>query len=191
MQINGSEATVEVFGAKTPMAEVLRQLGGHYENRGASHFFYPGETMGWGMALIKGRVERFLVTARDPGHSSVVYRISQSEAEFRKGQPDYTRHRLTDLPVFSGSRPTYFNADAGTRTRLEVSRCGAPAPSVYSSLDASLRNAGWAAVLPPAGEMKIYQKGRDIAVIQVSSSPDGDALITRVLKRGAASQETP
>ena len=183
MNLNGVEGVVHVYGIEKELLDVLEDLRSYYSMTGRTGEFFEGEPMAWGVGRDKKFAVRYFLQEGPSRATTLVYEIKQSLKEYLKTLDKPLQHQMDVIPPYPGSEPTYFMHDLGSDTALEVSSSSTSPEAVTDFYHHSLSTSGWRTRLGDAGSMRIFEKGRELAMISASEGADGVTRITRVHKK--------
>jgi hypothetical protein len=171
MQLNGAAAGMQVYGCEGAPAKVLERLITAYQALGAQAFCVSGQKMGWGVALLEGRVIRLLVAETGQRGMSTLFRIEQSEADFARSQRSPTAALPPSIPTFPGSQWTQAIHNETANSTVATATVGAEAMAVLRYYAEEMPRAGWQPGLGPRDVTSgMYVRGRELLLVAANST---------------------
>jgi len=183
--LNGGRGELEVFALDGTLEDALQALGPSGAALQLTRVS-PGLALG---LLREGKHVARLVLVQPPGTpAAVLFRIDQTEADFRQATPPPAASAIAGLPAMPGATPQFLAQDLHSGASLGVSQAPAPVQSVFAALDQQFGAAGWERLLPaPAARSSAFQwyrAGNTLCALLLSESADGQGTtITMLHKR--------
>ncbi len=171
--INGGDADLKVLSYSANLRSVMKGLDNQYAKRSGG-LFMNGDSIGIGIVHQAHTITRLLVLELRPENRCLVFTLNQSIVDYSRSETSPTHHLLTRIPHLPGSRPNFFMKDNGTQLSLEVSTTPSDSASAQSTMSSSLRQQGWVPMvplerMPQSPGLMIYVKGREIAMVSVTT----------------------
>jgi hypothetical protein len=171
MKLNGAAADMEVYGCEGSPAKILERLITAYQTLGAQAFCVSGQKMGWGVALLDGRVIRLLVADTGQRGMSTLFRIEQSEADFARSQQRPTAALPPSIPTFPGSQWTQTIRNETANSTEATAQVAADPTAVLRYYAEEMPRAGWQPGLGPRDETSgMYMRGRELLLVAANST---------------------
>ena len=171
MELNGAAAGMEVYGCDGSPPKVLERLITAYQALGAQAFCVSGDKMGWGVALLDGRVIRLLVADTGQRGMSTLFRLDQSEADFARSQRPPTVALPPNIPTFPGSQWTQTIRNETANSTVATATVGADPTAVLRYYAEEMPRAGWQPGLGPRDEVSgMYVRGRELLLVAANST---------------------
>ena len=185
VRINGGRGTLEALGAEFPVRDASRLLRGAYEDMGGAVWSFSGDSAAWGVALVGDRVVRWLALDVGSRRECVVFRIEQTESDFRASMKPPPGHQITALPVPPGARPVSFLMNETRGLSLEQSRAPLGVEETAVLMRSAVESQGWTPLAPEDrrhGRVSAmwFARGKETAVVQVTADPQGGSRVVRV-----------
>jgi len=173
VEINGGRAELTVFSWDEDYGAVVSKLQKtHFAGKDA--VFARGEGLSIGVIREGSAVTRIMAVNLPP--RSLVFRVAQTSAEFEKSRSASDVRRLTGLPVYPGSTPSFYVANGESGAGFELSRAGADEGTVRAFYEAALRGDGWAPMTGAGANATVYGRGDDICMLFVGTSDSGTTI---------------
>lgn len=187
--INGAPAGVEIWSASESLDATLNRLREEARRQGDVASFFPGSTMAWGMTSGGGQVTRFLCNASDSGRQTLVFRFSQTEADFRRASGTVKDMTLPeDIPMVPGAKAEFIAAGGEAGSTLAVFTVPGSAADARTFLARALQQSGWTPALGPAASpdngMGFYLRRSSLCGFTAKmSGHDGSCVVTVLHRR--------
>ena len=185
VRLNGGGGELRVVGAAGPLPIIFDQALKAYEAEGWKTAAFCGASLGWGVAVKGGEVTRLLSLKLPDRRETLLLRVRQSLEDYRRSGRPPEQAQTADVPVPPGGVSTFFAADEGAATGLEMLALPASPEEARGFYAARLAEAGWQAVaaadaVAPAG---IYMKGSIVLLCVVKSAGAGRGSLVTVLRK--------
>jgi hypothetical protein len=186
--LNGSRAEVEVWSASEPLAAALDHLRAEASRQGDIAAFLPGSAMAWGAVGGHGRMARFLCKTSESGRQTLVFRFSQSEADFHRTVAGPAEGGLPDsLRAPPGARPVFTAANEDSGTTIAVFTADGTPGEACAFMAESLAGNGWSPALGKTGSigpMGFYLRRDALCGFSAKmSGHDGSCVVTVLHRR--------
>jgi hypothetical protein len=171
MKLNGGAGSLEIYQVEGTPPQALERLTAGYRALGAQVFCVSGPQLGWGLVLDGGRVIRLLVTNMGEHHTSMLFRMEQTEQEFARSQQAPVQPLPPDVPLYPGTRWTQSIDDEAANSTTATATVGADPVAVLRYYAETLPNAGWKPGLGPRDQASgIYVRGSELLVVNANST---------------------
>ncbi|MDD4872564.1 MAG: hypothetical protein PHR77_18595 [Kiritimatiellae bacterium] len=170
--INSGKGDLAVVGFNKSITQLVSELSHIFNTK---NIIYSGGTMAFITARTEGFIMRLTVIKLGNNIQTLVFKIQQSEGDFRASAKPPKQHMIKDIPSFPGSEPTFYAADDKSNAGLAVSQTTSDPASVRSFFTSQLASSGWTPAMPGYSaqngpSMLVFNKEHEICCVMVDPS---------------------
>jgi len=182
ISVNGGKGELAVVGFRKSIGQLVKEFGRIFNTKDIA---YTGGSMGYVNATANGTVLRMTLLKLGNNVQTLVFKIQQSEADFRAGLQKPNGHMLKDMPVFPGSDPVFYARDDKSNAGLSIAETSADPAAVRGYFASQLSSSGWTPALPGGPSLLVFNnKKNEICCVFVEpAQTNGKNLITLLHKQ--------
>ena len=194
MNVNNGKGILTVFGFEQDIRRVIGDLNRAFQTDAVA---YMGGTMAFLTVRTESQVIRMVVIYLVKHRKTVIFKLEQTEEEFRSSKKPPDRHLLTAVSEYPQSTPTFYLKDEETGMAMAVSKSRSSPGTIQAFFKVQFAQLDWKGLYPlqakdptrtsehtPPTRLAIYQKGPDLCYVYAAhTKTPGETRITLLHKR--------
>lgn len=186
--INGGHGDLVIFNFDRSPGELMPRMRSIF---GLKNFGFAGGNTAVANVRSSAIVIRLIALRLNNPGQTLVFKVEQSEDEYKSSQSPPEDHPTTPIPPYPGSKPEFYVRDGNTEASLAISTADSAPGTVRDFFRARLTASGWTPALAPAQadrhllrdqSMSVYLKDRQMCCVMVTAEVAGTSRITLLHK---------